>query len=149
MIPFVVSLSNHHSPSTSSGRTGFVIILSTVSYIFPEVAIMSLTRLFCDTDDFCQWFTTEWEKTQIEEGSKKRRRKRSLSHAEIITIIAFYYQSGYKTFKWFYERYACKRLNQEFQTLVSEILPDVLIPLTFFMQSRCGKNDTATLLNWV
>jgi hypothetical protein len=45
---------------------------------------MSLARLFCDTDDFCQWFTAEWEKTQIEEGSKKRRRKRSLSHAEIM-----------------------------------------------------------------
>jgi hypothetical protein len=104
---------------------------------------MSLTRLFCDTDDFCQWFTAEWEKTQIEEGSKKRRRKRSLSHAEILTIRVFYHQSGYKTFKWFYERYVCKRLNQAFPTLVSyhrfiEMLPDVLIPLTFFMQSRCG-----------
>jgi hypothetical protein len=105
---------------------------------------MSLTRLFCDTDDFCQWFTAEWEKTQIEEGSKKRRRKRSLSHSEIMTIIVFYHQSGYKTFKWFYERYVCKRMNQEFPTLVSynrfiELLPDVLIPLTFFMQSRCGQ----------
>ena len=35
--------------------------------------MMSLTRLFCDTDDFCQWFIAEWEKAQIEEGSKKRR----------------------------------------------------------------------------
>jgi hypothetical protein len=104
----------------------------------------SLTRLFCDADDFCHWFTPEWEKAQIEEGSKKRRRKRGLSHAEIMTIMVFYHQSGYKTFKWFYERTVCKRLNQEFPTLVSyhrfiELLPDVLIPLTFFMQSRCGQ----------
>lgn len=103
---------------------------------------MSLTRLFCDADDFCQWFIAEWEKTQIEDGAKKRRRKRGLSHSEIITIIVFYHQSGYKTFKWFYERYVCKRLKKEFPKLVSynrfiELLPDVLIPLTFFMQSRC------------
>jgi hypothetical protein len=107
---------------------------------------MSLTRLFCDTDDFCQWFTVEWEKAQIEDGSKKRRRKRSLSHAEIMTIIVFYHHSGYKTFKWFYERYVCKRMCQEFPGLVSynrfiELLPDVLIPLTFFMQSRCKEGN--------
>ena len=103
---------------------------------------MSLTRLFCDVDDFCQWFMVEWEKTQIEDGTKKRRRKRRLSHSEIITIIVFYHQSGYKTFKWFYERYVCKKMRQEFPNLVSynrfiELLPDVLMPLTCFMQSRC------------
>jgi hypothetical protein len=107
---------------------------------------MSLTRLFCDADDFCQWFIAEWEKTLIEDGSKKRNRKRSLSQSEIITIIVYYHQSGYKTFKWFYEKYVCKRMQQEFPKLVSynrfiELLPDVLIPLTFFMQSRCGKGD--------
>lgn len=107
---------------------------------------MSLTRLFCDVDDFCQWFISEWEKTQIADGTKKRRRKRSLSHSEIITIIVFYHQTGYKTFKWFYEKYVCKRKRQEFPQLVSynrfiELLPDVLIPLTFFMQSRCKTGD--------
>ncbi len=107
---------------------------------------MSLTRLFCDADDFFQWFVAEWEKTQIEDGTKKRHRKRSLSHSEIITIIVFYHQSGYKTFKWFYERYVCQRLKKEFPKLISynrfiELLPDVLIPLTFFMQSRCKTGD--------
>ena len=72
---------------------------------------MSLTRLFCGADDFCQWFIGEWEKTQLEDGTKKRRRNRSLTHSEIITIIVFYHQSGYKTFKWFYERYVCQRLK--------------------------------------
>lgn len=60
--------------------------------------------------------------------------------------MVYYHQSGYKTFKWFYERYVCKRLRREFPTLVSynrfiEFLPDVLIPLTFFMQSRCVKGN--------
>ena len=71
-------------------------------------------------------------------------RKRSLSHSEIITIIVCYHQKGYKTFKWFYTDYVCKRLKKEFPNLVSynrfiELLPDVLMPLTLFMQSRCGK----------
>lgn len=107
---------------------------------------MSLTRLFCDADDFCQGFISKWEKTLIEDGTKKRRRKRGLSHSEIITIIVFYHQSGYKTFKWFYERYVCSRMRQDFPTRVSynrfiELLPDVLIPLTFFMRSRCKKGN--------
>jgi hypothetical protein len=107
---------------------------------------MSLTRLFCDADDFCQWFIPEWEKTQLEDGAKKRRRQRSLNHSEIITIVVFYHQSGYKTFKWFYEKYVCKHMTQEFPKLVSynrfiELLPDILIPLTFFMQSRCKKGN--------
>jgi hypothetical protein len=107
---------------------------------------MSLTRLFCDVDDFCQWFIAEWEKVQITDGTKKRLRKRSLSHSEIITIIVFYHQSGYKTFKWFYERYVCKRMQQEFPKLVSynrfiELMGDVLVPLTCFMQSRCKKSN--------
>ena len=107
---------------------------------------MSLTRLFCDIDDFCQWFTPEWEKTQLTNGGKKRRRQRGLSQAEIMTILVFYHQSGYKTFKWFYQRVVCTRLNQAFPTLVSynrfiELLPEVLMPLTFFTQSRCGQGQ--------
>lgn len=105
---------------------------------------MSLTRLFCDTDDFCKGFIADWEKNQIEDETKKRRRKSRLSHSEIMTIVVYYHQSGYKTFKWFYERSICKNRKPEFPNLVSynrfiELLPDVLIPLTLFMKTRCRK----------
>jgi len=60
---------------------------------------MNLTRLFCEVDDFCKAFILEWEKTQLDEGCKKRRRTRSLSPSEIITLIVFYHSSGYRTFK--------------------------------------------------
>nr|WP_221901373.1 hypothetical protein [Bathymodiolus platifrons methanotrophic gill symbiont] len=60
---------------------------------------MSLTQLFCDVDDFCKVFIPEWEKTQIESGEKKRRRKRCISTSEIISLIIYYHQSGYGTFK--------------------------------------------------
>jgi hypothetical protein len=105
---------------------------------------MSLTRLFCDIDDFCKDFIADWEKTQIEDGTKKRRRKSRLSHSEIMTIVVYYHQSGYKTFKWFYEQHICEYRKREFPNLVSynrfiELLPDVLIPLTLFMKKRCKR----------
>lgn len=107
---------------------------------------MSLTQLFCDVDDFCKVFVPEWEKTQIENGEKKRRRKRSISTSEIITLIIYYHQSGYGTFKWFYLRYLPKNLSKPFPGAPSynrfiELLPEVIIPLTAFMQSRCGKGE--------
>lgn len=107
---------------------------------------MSLTQLFCDVDDFCKVFVPEWEKTQIENGEKKRRRKRSISTSEIITLIIYYHQSGYGTFKWFYLRYLPKNLSKSFPGAPSynrfiELLPEVIVPLTAFMQSRCGKGE--------
>jgi len=60
---------------------------------------LNLTRLFCEVDDFCKAFIPAWEKTQLDEGCKKRRRTRSLSPSEIITLIVFYYSSGYITFQ--------------------------------------------------
>ena len=105
---------------------------------------MSLTQLFCDVDDFCNVFIPEWEKTQIEKGDKKRRRKRCISTSEIISLVIYYHQSGYGTFKWFYLRYVPKNLSGAFPTTPSynrfiELLPEVIIPLTAFMQTRCGK----------
>ena len=107
---------------------------------------MSLTQLFCDVDDFCKVFVPEWEKTQIENGEKKRRRKRSISTSEIITLIIYYHQSGYGTFKWFYLRYLPKNLSKSFPGAPSynrfiELLPEIIVPLTAFMQSRCGKGE--------
>jgi len=105
---------------------------------------MSLTQLFTDIDDFCQWFIPKWEKNQLENGHKKRNRPRALSQSEIITIIIHFHQSGYRTFKWFYEKHVCKILKKEFPNRLSynrfiELLPEVLIPLSCFMQSRCSK----------
>ena len=75
---------------------------------------MSLTQLFTDVDDFCQWFIPKWEQNQLENGEKKRNRSRALSQSEIITIIIHFHQSGYRTFKWFYEKHVCKILTKEF-----------------------------------
>ncbi|GFO74559.1 transposase, IS982 family [Bathymodiolus platifrons methanotrophic gill symbiont] len=107
---------------------------------------MSLTQLFCDVDDFCKVFIPEWEKTQIDSGEKKRRRKRCISTSEIISLIIYYHQSGYGTFKWFYLRYLPRNLSGAFPKAPSynrfiELLPEVIVPLTAFMQTRCGKGE--------
>jgi len=104
---------------------------------------MILTQLFCDVDDFCQYFIPEWKKSQLEDKTVKRVRKRGLSESEIITLVVYFHQSGYRNFKTFYLKYVSVLLKKEFPTLLSynrfiELLPDVLIPISAFMQSRCG-----------
>jgi hypothetical protein len=105
---------------------------------------MNLTQLYCDVDDFCREFIPEWEKNQLAGKERKRLRKRCLSPSELITIIIYYHQTGYKTFKWFYERHLCKHRRGEFPGLPSynrfiELMPGVLVPLALFMQTRCAK----------
>ena len=107
---------------------------------------MNITQLFCDVDDFCQGFIPDSEKTQLEpdEKTKTRARERSVCESEIITRVVCYHLSGYRTFKGFYLRFAQKYGLADFPGLPSynrfiELMPDVLIPIAAFMQSRCGK----------
>lgn len=62
-----------------------------------------LTRLFCDIDDFCQIFLPQWEQRLLQEGMK-RRRTRSLSHSEMMTLLVHFHQLGFRTLKYFYLR---------------------------------------------
>jgi Transposase DDE domain len=107
---------------------------------------MNVTQIFCDADDFCQGFIPDWEKTRLEPEEKTitRTRARSVCESEIITLVVCYHLSGYRTFKWFYQRYAQKFLLADFPGLPSynrfiEVMADVLIPIAAFMQGRCGK----------
>lgn len=107
---------------------------------------MKLTHLFCDVDDFCQGFIPEWQKSQLTHGEKKRNRPHCMSFSEIITIIVYYHQSGYRTFKWFYQNHVQKYWRAAFSGLLSysrfvEIMPKILVPLSVFMKSRCGTSQ--------
>ena len=106
---------------------------------------MNVTQIFCDADDFCQGFIPSWEKTRLEseENTRTRIRMRSVCESEIITLVVCYHLSGYRTFKWFYQKHAQKYLSLYFPRLPSynrfvELMADVLIPIAAFMQSRCG-----------
>lgn len=99
-----------------------------------------LTRLFCDIDDFCQVFMKECEGTLL--SNKSRQRACCISHSEVMTILVHYHQSGYRTFKWYCQKYVQCRLQRHFQNLpiyqrVIELMPRIIMPLTLFMHQCC------------
>lgn len=101
-----------------------------------------LTRLFCTIDDFCQSLHTQQNSPFVPLKHGHRRRRCGLSASEIMTILVHYHQIGYRTFKWFYQRYVAVNLKSHFPQLPSyqrfiELMPRVLIPLTLFMHQRC------------
>ena len=101
---------------------------------------MSLPEMFCDVDDFCRQFET-WAQKQQLPGKPKRGPAASLCPSEIMTIVIYFHQQGYRDFKSFYQKHVQKYLQDEFPGLVSynrfvELMPSVLLPLCAYLQSR-------------
>ena len=103
-----------------------------------------LTQLFCEIDDFCQSFLPHWKAHVLELPTDRATRNRpcGLSLSEVMTIWVHYHQSGYHTFKWYYVNHVQVHLKSAFPRLPSyhrfiERIPEALLPLTRFMQSRC------------
>lgn len=64
--------------------------------------------------------------------------------SEIITLLIHFHESGYRTFKDYYQKYVCTQVRSEFPGLVSytrfvELMPRVMLPLFGFLQSQMGK----------
>lgn len=102
----------------------------------------SLLELFCDVDDFCKEYESYYQQKLITNGQIKRKRKRSLTTSEIMTILIAFHQSNYRTFKAYY----CEKVSQywqnEFPNLVSysrfiQYIPSVTIYLSVFLKTRC------------
>lgn len=103
-----------------------------------------IIALFCDVDDFCLEFVPEFNKKLLEDGTKKRIRRSKLCLSEVMTITIWFHMSGYRTFKDYYTKYACKHLRSEFPDLVSynrfvELMSGALLPLCFYLRTRKGK----------
>ena len=104
----------------------------------------SLLELFVSVDDFCQIFVPFWERKLLQDGSRKRHRSGQLSVSEIMTIIIYFYQSHYRTFKAYYREYVGQHLRAEFPNLVSYerfviLMPSVLGPLSAYLKSLYGR----------
>ena len=104
----------------------------------------SILPLFADLDDFCQRFEPTFRTKQLESGTARRQRKTTLILSEVMTIIVWFQQSGYRTFKDYYRKEVCLHLRDEFPQLVSysrfvELMPQALIPLCYYLQTRKGQ----------
>ena len=102
----------------------------------------SLTELFCDVDDFCKDFLPVWENQLISTGQKQRRRERSLTTSEIMTILIAFHESYYRNFKAYYCEKVLEHWHSEFPGLVSynrfvEYIPSALIPLIVYLRTCC------------
>jgi hypothetical protein len=102
----------------------------------------SLVELFCDVDDFCKEFMPIWKQQLLENGSMQRKRKRSLTMSEIMTILIAFHQSHYRNFKAYYCRYVLEHWRSEFPGLVSyqrfvDYIPSALMPLAVYLRTGC------------
>ena len=104
--------------------------------------MQSLVELFVHVDDFCQAFLPHFEKHLLQSGVIQRRRERSLSISEVMTILIHFHQSHYRNFKAYYCEYVLPHLRHEFPGLVSytrfvDYMPSALLPLCAYLRYAC------------
>jgi hypothetical protein len=80
---------------------------------------MSVLELFCAVDDFCIAFEPTWREHLLTDGDKRRQRPGQLCLSEVMTIVIYFHQSHYRTFKSYYQEHVQVHLRQEFPALVS------------------------------
>ncbi|MBT3190482.1 MAG: hypothetical protein HN736_06340 [Anaerolineae bacterium] len=102
---------------------------------------MSLVETFCDVDDFCQRLEPRWERFQLGKGLRQMRKKSRLSLSEVMTITIHFHQSGYRTFKAYYQNHFQKYLQEEFPGVVCysrfvRLMSRAFIHLTLYLMLR-------------
>ena len=102
----------------------------------------SLLELFVNVDDFCQVFLPQLEQQMLTSGAIKRRRTRSLSVSEVMTILIHFHQSHYRNFKAYYCEHVVPHLRREFPGLVSytrfvDFIPSALLLLCAYFRQTC------------
>ena len=104
----------------------------------------SLEELFCDIDDFCRQFEPRWHSQLLAQGIKTRKRAKSMSLSEIMTIAIAFHQQHYRHFKHYYLKCVCAYWQDAFPGLPSyqrfvEWLPSTLLPLCVYLRHRFGR----------
>jgi hypothetical protein len=105
-------------------------------------SLVDILPLFCDIDDFCQFFEPLWERRLLE--TRQRNRPSALCMSEVMTIITLFHASSYRHFKAYYTEQVMKHYAGAFPRLVSynrfvELMPGALVPLCGYLQSRKGR----------
>src|SRR5512144_1147278 len=112
----------------------------------------SFTELFCLRDDFCRRFEPAWERRQLTAGTRKRRRRSTLSLSELMTLVVLFHQLRFRQFKCFYLDYVRRYLHAAFPTLPSyphcvELLPRCAAPLAAVFAALKGSCDGISIVD--
>ena len=107
---------------------------------------MNIIPLFCEIDDFFLEYE-RWIAPQcLPEASPRetRGRPRQLHPSEVMTILIAFHQSGYRTFKHFYENHVCVYWRAEFPNLVKycrfvQLKREVLVLLMLYLHEHLGE----------
>ena len=100
----------------------------------------SIIGIYCDVDDFCKALEGYCKTHLLPCGKAAKWFPAShLSLGEVMTIIVLFHLSGYRCFKWYYQRYVCVHMRQYFPTPVSynrfvELMTLALLPLLLYTQ---------------
>ena len=103
-----------------------------------------ITEFFYLVDEFCKEFYSFIDKKTL---GNKSKRKSTMSHSEIITIMILFHYVGYRYFKTFYTCHISYYLRCLFPKTVSynrfvELMPKEALALTVFVQTCCLGEDT-------
>jgi hypothetical protein len=80
---------------------------------------MDILPVFCDIDDFRQFFEPLWKRRLLTSGDHQRDRAPRLCLSEVMTIIVLFHASSYRNFKAYYTEQVMKQYGGEFPRLVS------------------------------
>jgi hypothetical protein len=69
---------------------------------------MDILPVFCDIDDFCQFFEPRWKRRLLSSGAHHRNRAGCLCLSEVMTIIVLFHTSNYRNFKAYYTEQVMK-----------------------------------------
>lgn len=100
-------------------------------------------RLFCEVDDFVKQHRGRSNQKLLEDSTKKRNRKTSLSLSEMATIVILFHSCGFRNLKAFYAAlptlypgYFPKMLSYN---RFIELMPRTIIVLCRYLESRKGQ----------
>ena len=106
---------------------------------------MRIISLFCEIHDFFLSYEKWHQMRCLPEAPPiaPRGRPRKLHPSEVMTILIAFHQSGYRTFKHFYQRHVCVYWHKEFPALVSytrfvQLKQEVLTLLRHYLSTHLG-----------
>lgn len=110
---------------------------------------MHLVEIFYEIDEFCKNFEKQFDRNLLTDGSGKRICSVKLSLSEVMTIAVYYHESGYKTFKDYYEKHVLVNMKNDFNHQVSynrflELRKKAVFPLLAFTQLNSLRNCSGT-----